>query len=99
MVAFLSSSRFASYDDRFSTMIRFRVMNRFQRHIRWLQRVVTSLAAWTASGGVALAAGESSSNKSWTFSWFIVGLAVVLGLLVVLRPIGRTTDVKMKNED
>ena len=74
-------------------------MNRFRQHIRWLQPAVTSLAAWMASGGVALAAGGSSSNKSWTASWFLVGLAVVLGLLVVLRPVGRTTDVKMKNED
>ena len=90
---------FNSHNDPLSTIIRFHVMIRFRRHIRWLQRVVTSLAAWTASGGVALAAGESSSNKSWTVSWFIVSLAVILGLLVVLRPIGRTTDVKIKKED
>ncbi len=57
------------------------------------------LALWANMNGAALAADTAAADKSWTLSWMLVVLSVALGLLVVLRPVGRTTEVKQKSDD
>lgn len=62
-------------------------------------RAAAMLALWANMNGAALAADTAAADKSWTLSWMLVVLSVALGLLVVLRPVGRTTEVKQKSDD
>jgi len=61
--------------------------------------VIFALAGWLLSSGVLFAkegsTGESGSGGgSWVFSYFLTGLAVVLGMLVICRSSTRRDRVK-----
>ena len=59
--------------------------------VSWAEAATASGLAkgsWTLSYLIVVAKG------SWTLSYLIVVLATILGLAVVLRPTGRTTDPK-----
>jgi hypothetical protein len=83
---------------RYSPVRRVLGMNAIQSVAISTCRAAAMLALWANMTGTALAADEAASGKSWTLSWMLVVLSVALGLLVVLRPVGRTTEVKQKSD-
>ncbi len=62
-------------------------------------RAAGMLVLWATMNGTAMAADAAAADKAWTLSWMLVVLSIALGLLVVLRPVGRTTEVKQKSDD
>ena len=60
--------------------------------------LVFTLAGWLLSTGLLFAkegdAGESSGGGSWVFSYFLVLLGIILGMLVVCRSSTRRDRVR-----
>lgn len=55
------------------------------------------LAAKKSSAAAAAAAADS--GKSYSLSWAIVGIGLIVGLLVTLSPTKRTTEIKKSKHD
>ena len=55
--------------------------------------IASAAPVWAAEGDGA------SSEKSYVLLYTLVVLAVALGLMVVLRPVGRETELKFKVDD
>ncbi len=74
------------------------------KRIGWL---TWSATAWLmlAQNAVLFAqnkkdAAEASGDKAgWAFSYLLVGLFVVLGLMAVCRPGSRTSEIKLSDDD
>ena len=59
----------------------------------------SSLLVLWLGASLAMAQEEgAASGKSYTTCYLLVVLIVGLGLMLVLRPVGRTRDVKPKQE-
>jgi len=73
-------------------------MNRITRS--WSQLAKTAVAflfctAWPAVVLAQKADEASEEGKSYTLGYALVVLGVGLGLMLTLRPIGRTTEIKL----
>lgn len=56
------------------------------------------LLAKKATHAVAEASGDSG-GKSYSLSWAIVGIGLIVGLLVTLSPTKRTSEIKKSKHD
>jgi len=72
------------------------LLRRFAYSVRSL---VVVFCCWAMMANSAWAADGENTAKGWVTSYFLVGLGITLGLIAVLRPVGRTTEVKLKKDD
>ena len=72
-------------------------MNQLRRISQALRLGLIAAGVWVASAPPAWAqevAGEAVEEKSYVLSYALVALCVILALMLVLRPVGRTDEVK-----
>ena len=71
------------------------------RTLRWFSIVLISLTAWLTMTGTALAQRGMPSpvEKRYVFQYVGVVLGIGLVLMLVLRSVGRSKDIKPKHDD
>ncbi len=57
------------------------------------------LLAKRSAHAAAEATGGGSDVKSYSLSWAIVGIGLIVGLIVTLSPTKRTTEIKKSKHD
>ena len=73
--------------------------SRLRRFAYSVRSLVVVFGCWAMMTNSAWAEDSGDSSKGWVVSYFLVGLGITLGLIAVLRPVGRTTEVKMTKDD
>lgn len=59
-----------------------------------------SAVAWSATAGLAFAQQNAPPPaKSYVLQYIVVLLVVTLGLVIVVRPVNRSADIKVKSQD
>jgi hypothetical protein len=70
----------------------------------WIRVATAALLAWTLTATMALAASTPGgpapdSAKSYVIPYFLVILAMALGLIIVCRSSNRSTDLRRSDDD
>lgn len=74
-----------------------RAMSSIERPFVRIRLVPMSFLVWLTTTGTVWAQG-GVTKSSYVVSYVLVVLVIALGLLVVLRPSGRRTEVKAKSD-
>jgi hypothetical protein len=75
----------------------------FDRTLIWIRAATVALLAWSLTATMALAASTPGapvdSGKSYVIPYFLVILAMALGLIIVCRSSNRSTDLRRSDDD
>ncbi len=65
---------------------------------RWL--AVATAAAWSTTASLAVAQQAAPPpSKSYVLQYIVVLLIIALGIMIVVRPVNRSADIKIKSQD
>jgi hypothetical protein len=77
------------------------IVNTAGRFAARAYRLALIAVAWLGCAVPAWAqqAGEEEGGKSYVLPYVLVVLVIILGLVVVLRPVGRATEIKWQPDE
>ena len=74
-------------------------MTFIQKSLRLLPVLMITLAAWLASAGTAWAQAAAPSEKGYVYEYLLILAVVGAALTLVIRSVGRSKDIKPKQDN
>lgn len=75
-------------------------MSHFLNSCRCRVLATLTAVAWSATASLAFAQQKAPPPaKSYVLQYIVVLLVVALGIMIVVRPVNRSADIKVKSQD